>query len=117
MAADQNKIEIKELRGHSDEELHNLTRSLTEELFKYRMQRYTNQLENTMQIRKLRRDIARVQTILSGRKKGLEARHEGGSTPTEQEAAPTKKAAKATKAKAKKAPAKRTKKTAAEAQE
>ncbi len=115
MAADQNKIEIKELRGHSDEELHNLTRSLTEELFKYRMQRYTNQLENTMQIRKLRRDIARVQTILSGRKKGLETRQEAGAAEQE---APVKKAAKATKAKAKKAPAKRTKKSArAEAQE
>ena len=116
MSAEQNKIEIKELRGHSDEELHNLTLSLTEELFKYRMQRYTNQLENTMQIRKLRRDIARVQTILSGRKKGLEARQDAGAA--EQEAAPVKKAAKATKAKAKKAPAKRTKKSArAEAQE
>jgi len=116
MAADQTKIEIKELRGHSDEELHNLTRSLTEELFKYRMQRYTNQLENTMQIRKLRRDIARVQTILSGRKNGLETRQDAGAA-AEQEAAPAKKAAKATKAKAKKAPAKRTKKASAEAQE
>jgi large subunit ribosomal protein L29 len=114
MAAEQNKIEIKELRGHSDEELHNLTRSLTEELFKFRMQRYTNQLENTMQIRKLRRDIARVKTILSGRKNGLETRHEGGATPGEEPPA----AKKATKAKAKKAPAKRTKKSArAEAQE
>ena len=105
MSAQQNKIEIKELRGHSDEELGNLARSLTEELFKYRMQRYTNQLENTMQIRKLRRDIARVQTILSGRAKGLEARQEAGATA--EEAAPKK-----SKAKAKKAPAKRTKKTA-----
>ena len=116
MAAEQTKIEINELRGHSDEELNALTRSLTEELFKYRMQRYTNQLENTMQIRKLRRDIARVKTILSGRKAGLETRQEGGAA-AEQEAAPAKKAAKATKAKAKKAPAKRTKKAAAEAQE
>jgi large subunit ribosomal protein L29 len=112
MAAEQNKIEIKELRGHSDEELQNLVRSLTEELFKYRMQRYTNQLENTMQIRKLRRDIARVQTILSGRKKGLETRQD--NTAAAGDAAPPRKT-KGTKAKAKKAPAKR--KAAAEAQE
>jgi large subunit ribosomal protein L29 len=115
MAADQTKIEIKELRGHSDEELHNLTRSLTEELFKFRMQRYTNQLENTMQIRKLRRDIARVQTILSGRKAGIETRQDGGAQPEEKAAAPAAK--KATKAKAKKAPAKRKKSARAEAQE
>lgn len=111
MAAEQNEIEIKELRGHSDEELNNLVRSLTEELFKFRMQRYTNQLENTMQIRKLRRDIARVKTILSGRKAGLETRQENVAAGGE-EAAPKK-----TKAKAKKAPAKRTKKAAAEATE
>jgi large subunit ribosomal protein L29 len=112
MAAEQTKIEIKELRGHSDEELNALTRSLTEELFKYRMQRYTNQLENTMQIRKLRRDIARVKTILSGRKVGLEARQDNVAAGAD-EAAPKK-----SKAKAKKAPAKRTKKSArAEAQE
>ena len=113
MAAEQNKIEIKELRGHSDEELNNLVRSLTEELFKFRMQRYTNQLENTMQIRKLRRDIARVKTILSGRKAGLETRQENVAA-ADDDAAPPKKT-KGTKAKAKKAPAKR--KAAAEAQE
>ncbi len=114
MSTQEHKVDIKELRGHSNEELAALQKSLTEDLFKFRMQRYTNQLENTMQIRKLRRDIARVQTILAARAKGLEEKVEGGAAA--QAAAdeqPKAKKAKTTK----KAPAKRTKKSSAEAQE
>jgi len=97
------KLRSSELRTHSDEELSSLIGSLSEELFKYRMQRYTNQLENTMQIRKLRRDLARVKTILSARGLGLEVRQEGGVEPAGEAAAkpaPQQRAAKG-KAKAK----------------
>ena len=61
-----------ELRERTDEELQSLTRSLEEDLFKFRVQRYTNQLENTMKIRTTRRMLARVKTLLTARAKGLE---------------------------------------------
>ena len=79
----ETKMGAKELRGHADEELRSLERSLREELFKFRLQRYTNQLENTMQIRKLRRDLARVKTILTARSQGLEVQGQGAPTTAE----------------------------------
>ncbi len=63
-----------ELRERTDEELQTLTRSLEEDLFKFRVQRSTNQLANTMKIRTTRRMLARVRTILTARAKGLEAK-------------------------------------------
>jgi large subunit ribosomal protein L29 len=61
-----------ELRERTDEELQALLRSLEEDLFKFRVQRYTNQLENTMKIRNTRRTLARVKTIITARAKGIE---------------------------------------------
>jgi large subunit ribosomal protein L29 len=74
-----------ELRERTDEELKVLTRSLEEDLFKFRVQRYTNQLENTMKIRQTRREIARTKTILAARKAGTEART--SATPAKAEPA------------------------------
>ena len=42
-------------------------RKLDEDLFKHRLKKNTNQLENTMLIRNTRRDIARVNTVLAER--------------------------------------------------
>jgi ribosomal protein L29 len=42
-------------------------RKLEEDLFKNRLKKNTNQLENTMLIRHARRDIARVNTVLGER--------------------------------------------------
>ena len=42
-------------------------RKLEEDLFKHRLKKNTNQLENTMLIRNTRRDIARVNTVLAER--------------------------------------------------
>jgi large subunit ribosomal protein L29 len=57
----------KDLRGNSPEELKNTLRKLEEDLFQHRLKRATNQLENTMLIRRARRDIARVNTVLAQR--------------------------------------------------
>ena len=45
-------------------------RKLEEELFKHRLKKYTNQLENTMLIRNARREIARVKTVLGEQLRG-----------------------------------------------
>ncbi|HZS36584.1 MAG TPA: 50S ribosomal protein L29 [Polyangia bacterium] len=60
------------IRESSEDELKGRLKRLEEELFQHRLKRHTNQLENTNLIRAARREIAMVQTILSGRKHGSE---------------------------------------------
>ena len=63
-----------EIRDRSDDERQGSLERAKDELFRLKLGRFTNQLENVMQIRSKRREIARIQTILSARKKGLEPR-------------------------------------------
>jgi large subunit ribosomal protein L29 len=60
-------LSAKDLRGNEPAELRSTLRQLEEDLFKNRLKKNTNQLENTMLIRKARRDIARVNTVLTER--------------------------------------------------
>jgi large subunit ribosomal protein L29 len=60
-------LKAKDLRGNEPDELRRTLQKLEEDLFKFRMKKVTNQLENTMQIRTTRREIARVQTVLAER--------------------------------------------------
>ena len=53
-----------ELRGKPPEELQKELESLLRAQFGLRMQLATQQLGNTSQLKKVRRDIARVRTIL-----------------------------------------------------
>lgn len=56
-----------DLRERSTEDLTALKASLAKDLFSYRMKNYTDQLEDTSLLKKTRRDIARLETILSQR--------------------------------------------------
>lgn len=115
-------LEAKDLRGNDPAELRSTVRKLEEDLFKHKLKKTTNQLENTMLIRSTRRDIARVNTVLAERLRGepvapaerAAAVFEGSEAPA---AKPVKaaadKPAKATKPKAT-AKATTTKKTAKE---
>ena len=60
-------LRAKDLRGNDPDELRRTVRKLEEDLFKHRLKKNTNQLENTMLIRSTRRDIARVNTVLAER--------------------------------------------------
>jgi large subunit ribosomal protein L29 len=60
----------KEIRERNLEELGVLETQLSEELFRHKLQNYTNQLDSVMKIRKTRRDLARVKTILRERGHG-----------------------------------------------
>jgi large subunit ribosomal protein L29 len=62
-------MEAKELRGKSVAELRADLVALMKEQFNLRMQRATGQLGKTSQFKAVRRDIARVQTILSEKQK------------------------------------------------
>ncbi len=60
-------MKARELRELSDEELRQKEKELREELFNLRFQLATGQLENTMRITHVKRDIARIKTILRER--------------------------------------------------
>ena len=64
-------LEAKDLRGNDPDELRRTVRKLQEDLFKHNLKKTTNQLENTMLIRSTRRDIARVNTVLAERLRGM----------------------------------------------
>lgn len=56
---------IKELRELSSEELQTCLRDLKQEALNLRLQQATGQLENTARRRLVRREIARVMTLLT----------------------------------------------------
>jgi large subunit ribosomal protein L29 len=57
-------MEPSELRGKSGEELQKELEGLLRAQFGLRMQLATQQLGNTSQLKKMKRDIARVRTIM-----------------------------------------------------
>ncbi len=63
-----------EIREKSNDELKQELLDLKEELFRLRFQHATNQLENPLKLRTVKRDMARVRTILRERElKGIKA--------------------------------------------
>jgi large subunit ribosomal protein L29 len=60
-------MKIKEIKELSVDELQARKRELNQESFNLRLQQQTGQLEKPSQIREIRREIARVETVLSQR--------------------------------------------------
>ena len=60
-------MNVKDIREKTDAELANQRKSLKEELFHLRFQHAINQLDNPMQINAVKKDIARVNTVLRER--------------------------------------------------
>jgi large subunit ribosomal protein L29 len=60
-------MKAKDIREMSTQELENKVRELKGELFNLRFQLATGQLDNPMQIKKVRKSIARAKTILRER--------------------------------------------------
>ena len=58
------KMKANEIRSMSVEELSQKLADLKKDLFMLRMQHATNHLDNPMKIANVRRDIARVKTVL-----------------------------------------------------
>jgi large subunit ribosomal protein L29 len=57
-------MKVKELRQLSEGELFEKEKEMGEELFNLRFQHATGQLENVMRIPQVKRDMARLKTIL-----------------------------------------------------
>ena len=62
-------MKAKDLRERTTEELVELSKTLTTEGFQNRFKNFTNRLDDTSAVRKNRKDVARVQTILAERAK------------------------------------------------
>jgi large subunit ribosomal protein L29 len=58
-------MKAEEWRGKTPDELKTQLTELKKEAFNLRFQRASGQLENTARVRQVRRDIARIQTILN----------------------------------------------------
>lgn len=62
---------VLELKNKSVEELNSELVNAKKELFNLRFQNATNQLNNTARIKEVRRNIARIQTIITQKVKGI----------------------------------------------
>ena len=60
-----NKKFLEELRSKTDTELKKALVDAKKELFNLRFQNATNQLDNTSRIKDVRRNIARIQTVIT----------------------------------------------------
>jgi large subunit ribosomal protein L29 len=67
-------MKASEIRNMTQEELQKELNELKSELFKLRFQLVTNQLENPMKLRDVKKNIARVKTVMRERDiKGAQA--------------------------------------------
>jgi len=65
-------VKPSELRDKDDAELAELDKELRDKLVKLRIAKAANKAVNQMEFPRIRRDIARINTILTERKLGLE---------------------------------------------
>ena len=64
-------MKIKDVRELSTEELNNRIYSLKEQLFVLRRKKAVGSLDNMMELKRVRKDIARVYTVLKERELGM----------------------------------------------
>ena len=62
-----------DIREKTTDELKELGQTMARDLFKARFANYSNQLDDTDKVRRMRRDIARVKTVLNERAAGEKA--------------------------------------------
>ena len=65
----KNSLNLVELKNKTLEQLAIELSSAKKELFELRLKNATNQLENTSRIRQVRKNIARIETIITMKKK------------------------------------------------
>ena len=69
-------MKISEVREKTTEELQSLESDLRRQLWKSRFKNQTNQLDDTSSIPKIRRNIAKVKTVLTERRAQKDASQE-----------------------------------------
>jgi large subunit ribosomal protein L29 len=56
----------------TDDELHSKEEELKDQLFKLKFQHALGQLENALKLKNIKKDLARIKTILNEKNKGME---------------------------------------------
>ena len=69
----KSKSYVEDLRKKSESELNDELVAAKKELFNLRFQNATNQLDNTSRIKEVRKNIARIQTVITEKAKEVEA--------------------------------------------
>lgn len=64
-------MKIKEIRDLTADELRSRKRELREQMFHLRLQQASGQLEKPSELRSLRREIARIETVLTQKNKTI----------------------------------------------
>ena len=67
----QSKVYLEEITALSGAELQTALVDAKKELFNLRLQNATNQLDNTARIKEVRKNIARIRTIITKKERGL----------------------------------------------
>ena len=70
----KNVAKVADIRLKTEKELETRLADLRKEQFNLRFQRANGQVENTGRIRNLRRDIARIQTVLTEQRRAAQAK-------------------------------------------
>ena len=71
-------MKASDLREKSVEDLRELEKTLSHDVFENRLKNFTNRLDDTSAIRKTKRDLARVVTLLRERELGIVRANESG---------------------------------------
>ena len=73
-------MKIQELRALSQDELQAKAKSLKEELFKLNLQRFSGRVDKPHMFSLLKRDVARIKTILTEKQNKVESREKNLAT-------------------------------------
>ena len=72
-------MKMSELREMTNEELNQQLETFKEEMFNLRFQQSTNRLENPMRLKLVRKDIARIKTLLTEKESSKKVRGNDGN--------------------------------------
>jgi len=67
-------MKAKDLTERSASDLVELEKSMTKDLFQHRFKNFTNRLDDTSLLRKSRKDLARVKTVINQKNQKAEAK-------------------------------------------
>ena len=73
-------MKLKEIHESTPAELLKQRRDLREEAFQLRLQQKSGQLENTARLRSIRREVARIETVLGARRRSRAAENAAAKT-------------------------------------
>ena len=83
MAVGTEEYSIKNLNEKTTEEIEGFLKKSKEELFNLRFQSATGQLENTARLKAVKRDVARMYTVLRERELGISTEQAAAETVKE----------------------------------